>query len=87
MVSLLCLKCNFVEENEEKSRHKIARPQIEDIRVGTVIEVADHFLGVDSIGQHICKGLDKKATVVIGSHIQSIFLIQRDKALISLILV
>ena len=57
-----------VEENEEKSRHKIARPQIEDIRVwAAVIEVADHFLGVDSIGQHICKALDKKATVVIGS--------------------
>ena len=47
-----------VEENEEKSRHKIARPQIEDIRVwDAVIEVADHFLGVDSIGQHICKKL------------------------------
>ena len=57
-----------VEENEEKSKYKIARPQIEDIRVwAAVIEVADHFLGVDSIGQHICKALDKKATVVIGS--------------------
>ena len=33
----------------------------------SVIEVADHFLGVDSIGQHICMFLDKKATVVIGS--------------------
>ena len=51
-----------VEENEEKSKYKIARPQIEDIRVWTsVIEVADHFLGVDSIGQHICKALDKKS--------------------------
>ena len=57
-----------VEENEDKSKYKIARPQIEDIRVwASVIDVADHFLGVDSIGQHICKALDKKATVVIGS--------------------
>ena len=57
-----------VEENEEKSKYKIARPQISDIRLwASVIDVADHFLGVDSIGQHICKALDKKATVVIGS--------------------
>jgi len=57
-----------VEENEEKSKYKIARPQISDIRLwASVIDVADHFLGVDSIGQHICKSLDKKATVVIGS--------------------
>ena len=57
-----------VEENEDRGKYKIARPQIDDIRVwASVIEVADHFLGVDSIGQHICKDLDKKATVVIGS--------------------
>ena len=57
-----------LEENEEKSKYKVGRPQIEDIRIwASVIDVADHFLGVDSIGQHICKALDKKATVVIGS--------------------
>ena len=57
-----------VEENEEKSPYKIARPQIESIRNwAAVIQVADHFLGVDSVGQHICKAMDKKATVVIGS--------------------
>ena len=45
-----------VEENEEKSPYKIARPQIESIRNwAAVIQVADHFLGVDSVGQHICK--------------------------------
>ena len=57
-----------LEENEEKSKYKVGRPQIDDIRIwASVIDVADHFLGVDSIGQHICKALDKKATVVIGS--------------------
>ena len=56
MVSLSCQIQFPVEENEDKSKYKIARPQIEDIRVwASVIEVADHFLGVDSIGQHICK--------------------------------
>ena len=32
-----------------------------------VIEVADHFLGCDSMGQHMARALDKTATVVIGS--------------------
>ena len=31
------------------------------------IKHADHFLGCDSVGQHIVKALDKTATVVIGS--------------------
>ena len=32
-----------------------------------VIEVADHFLGCDSMGQHMARALDKTATVVVGS--------------------
>ena len=55
-----------VEENEEK--YPIARPQISDMRVWAgVIEIADHFLGCDSMGQHIARAFDKTATVVIGS--------------------
>tara|TARA_A100001035_G_scaffold16769_3_gene11471 strand:- start:16287 stop:17417 length:1131 start_codon:yes stop_codon:yes gene_type:complete len=57
-----------VEENEEKAKHKVARPQIEDIRIWAgVIDGADHFIGCDSVGQHIAKALKKTATVVIGS--------------------
>ncbi len=57
-----------VEENEDKAKNKIARPQISDMRVwSAVIEVADHFLGCDSMGQHIARALDKTATVVVGS--------------------
>ena len=57
-----------VEENEDKTKHPIARPQISDMRVWTgVIDVADHFLGCDSMGQHIAKALDGTATVVCGS--------------------
>ena len=57
-----------VEENEEKSKHKIARPEIQDMRHwAAVIDVADHFLGCDSMGQHIAKALDGTATVVCGS--------------------
>jgi len=54
------------EENEEK--YPIARPQISDMRVwAAVIEIADHFLGCDSMGQHIARAFDKTATVVVGS--------------------
>ena len=57
-----------VEENEDKTKHPIARPQISDMRVWTgVIDVADHFLGCDSMGQHMARALDKTATVVVGS--------------------
>ena len=57
-----------LEENEEQAKHKVARPQIEDIRVWSgVIDGADHFIGCDSVGQHIAKSLKKTATVVVGS--------------------
>ena len=57
-----------VEENEESNKHQVARPQIQDMRVwSAVIDVADHFIGCDSMGQHIARALGKTATVVVGS--------------------
>ncbi len=57
-----------LEENEEKSKYKVARPQIADMRTWAgIINAADHFLGCDSMGQHIARALDKTATVVTGS--------------------
>ena len=57
-----------VEENENNAKHPIARPQIQDMRVwSAVVDVADHFLGCDSMGQHMARALDKTATVVVGS--------------------
>ena len=57
-----------LEENEDKARYKVARPQIDDQRVwASVINAADHFLGCDSMGQHIARAFDKTATIVTGS--------------------
>ena len=57
-----------LEEKEDSAKHQVARPQISDMRVwSAVIEVADHFLGCDSMGQHIARALNKTATVVVGS--------------------
>lgn len=54
------------ETNNEK--YPVAQPQIPDIRAWAgVIECADHFLGCDSLGQHIAKALNKTATIVTGS--------------------
>jgi len=54
------------ETNNEK--YPVAQPQIPDIRAWAgVIQCADHFLGCDSLGQHIAKALDKTATIVTGS--------------------
>ena len=41
-----------------------------DMRIWAgIIDIADHFLGCDSLGQHIVKALGKKATIVTEVHI------------------
>ena len=57
-----------LEEDEDKSKYKVARPQISDMRLwSSIINASDHFLGCDSMGQHIAKAFGKTATVVTGS--------------------
>lgn len=57
-----------LEENEEKSKYKVARPQISEMRLWAgIINAADHFLGCDSMGQHLARSFGKTATVVTGS--------------------
>jgi hypothetical protein len=49
-------------------KHPIAAPNISDMRLwASIINSADHFLGCDSVDQHIVKSLGKSATVVVGS--------------------
>ena len=57
-----------VVDDSPNPKHPVAQPQIPDMRVWAgIIEIADHFLGCDSLGQHIVKALGKKATIVTGS--------------------
>lgn len=57
-----------LEKDEDKSKYKVARPQIQDMRLwASIINASDHFLGCDSMGQHIARAFDKTATVVTGS--------------------
>jgi len=55
-------------EEKENTQYPVAQPEIPDLRIWAgIIECADHFLGCDSLGQHIVKALGKTATVVTGS--------------------
>tara|TARA_B110000977_G_C11090784_1_gene496788 strand:- start:9264 stop:10328 length:1065 start_codon:yes stop_codon:yes gene_type:complete len=54
--------------DDKDNTYPIAQPQIPDLRIWAgVIQIADHFVGCDSLGQHIVKALEKTATVVTGS--------------------
>ena len=53
---------------EENPKVPVAVPQIQDVRVwSSVIQIADHFIGCDSLGQHMAKALGTTCTSVIGS--------------------
>jgi len=57
-----------VAVGEEDAKYPVATPQIPDLRIWAgVIDVADHFIGCDSVGQHIAKAMNKTATVITGS--------------------
>lgn len=53
---------------DKKSDYPVAIPQINDLRIwASIIDACDHFLGCDSVGQHIAYSFNKTATVCIGS--------------------
>ena len=56
------------QTEEKESPHPYILPQIPDVRIWTsIINRADHFLGCDSVGQHIAAATDTSVTAVIGS--------------------
>jgi len=53
---------------EKNIKDEIAFPENVGIRQwAAVIKYADHFLGCDSLGQHLAYAMDKQSTVVFGS--------------------
>lgn len=54
--------------DEKTVEYPVAMPQINDIRIwSSIIDACDHFVGCDSVGQHIARSFNKTATVCIGS--------------------
>lgn len=57
----------FTKEGEE-IKYPVAVPQIPNLRIwSAIIEIADHFFGCDSVGQHMAKAVNTSGTIVIGS--------------------
>jgi len=57
-----------IEFNKHGVTQPVAIPQGIDLRTWTaIISQADHFLGCDSVGQHLAYSLNIPATVVVGS--------------------
>ena len=57
-----------VDLKGENLKDDVAMPEIASVRVwAAVIKYADHFLGCDSLGQHLAYSMGKKTTVVTGS--------------------
>jgi hypothetical protein len=56
------------EDPSVQTKHLVAVPQIQNTRIWSgIIEISDHFLGCDSLGQHMAKAVGTTATVVVGS--------------------
>jgi ADP-heptose:LPS heptosyltransferase len=57
-----------LELKEEKLKDEIAQPNNVPLRTwSAIIKYADHFIGCDSLGQHIAYTIGTPATVVTGS--------------------
>jgi hypothetical protein len=57
-----------VDLSDAKLKDEVATPENTNIRIwAAIIKYADHFLGCDSLGQHLAYAVDTPATVVTGS--------------------
>lgn len=57
-----------IDFTDEKFKDEIAMPENVSMRQwAAIIKYADHFLGCDSLGQHLAHCLDKPATILFGS--------------------
>jgi hypothetical protein len=53
---------------DAKLKDEVAMPENVNWRIwAAIIKYADHFLGCDSLGQHLAYAVDKESTVVTGS--------------------
>lgn len=57
-----------VDLSDAKLKDEVATPENINIRVwAAIIKYCDHFLGCDSLGQHLAYAIGTKVTAVIGS--------------------
>lgn len=57
-----------IDLSSEKLREEVATPENVNIRQwAAIIKYSDHFLGCDSVGQHLAYSMDTTASVITGS--------------------
>lgn len=57
-----------VDFTDEKLKDELAMPEGVNLRQwAAIIKYADHFLGCDSVGQHLAYSMETKSTIVTGS--------------------
>ena len=57
-----------VDLTDAKLKDEVAMPENVNFRIwAAIIKYADHFLGCDSLGQHLAYAVEKESTVVTGS--------------------
>ncbi len=65
----VCIMSEFgIEFKDAGFKDEVAIPEIPDLRKWAgLIKYADHFLGCDSVGQHLAKVMETPASVVMGA--------------------
>ena len=65
----VCMMSEFgIEFKDAGFKDEVAIPEIPDLRKWAgLIKYADHFLGCDSVGQHLAKAMETPASVVMGA--------------------
>ena len=65
----VCIMSEFgIEFKDAGFKDEVAIPEIPDLRKWAgLIKYADHFLGCDSVGQHLAKAMKTPASVVMGA--------------------
>ncbi len=65
----VCIMSEFgIEFKDAGFKDEVAIPEIPDLRKWAgLIKYADHFLGCDSVGQHLAKAMNTPASVVMGA--------------------
>ena len=65
----VCIMSEFgIEFKDAGFKNEVAIPEIPDLRKWAgLIKYADHFLGCDSVGQHLAKAMETPASVVMGA--------------------
>ena len=66
--AIICMSEMQFDFSKDKFKNDVAMPENIPLRIWTsIIKFADHFLGCDSVGQHLAQTVNTESTVIIGA--------------------